>query len=141
MQDDLQKAWHIYSLADHILHSRIESMLIAQAFLVGAYAAVAAGGTVPKYAPALQGLIIFFAIAITIIFFVSNKRLQSKMRKIDEITLSSDPQWKVFQNGSRIPDWNWISIEVAVPSLCLVFWLLVTLIASPFPETLWGSRA
>jgi hypothetical protein len=70
--------WAIAENADNVLHSRIQSYLIAQTFLVTAYATL----LTVTYSREIVFLARVVAILVTILGFVISHEMQKKMRSI-----------------------------------------------------------
>jgi len=70
--------WAIAENADNVLHSRIQSYLIAQTFLVTAYATL----LTVTYSREIVFLARVVAILVTILRFVISHEMQKKMRSI-----------------------------------------------------------
>ena len=70
--------WAIAENADNVLHSRIQSYLIAQTFLVTAYATL----LTVTYSREIVFLALVVAILVTILGFVISHEMQKKMRSI-----------------------------------------------------------
>jgi hypothetical protein len=70
--------WEIAENADNVLHSRIQSYLIAQTFLVTAYATL----LTVSYSNEIVFLARIIAILVTILGFVISREMQKKMRSI-----------------------------------------------------------
>ena len=70
--------WAIAENADNVLHSRIQSYLIAQTFLVIAYATL----LTVTYSREIVFLARVVAILVTILGFVISHEMQKKMRSI-----------------------------------------------------------
>ena len=91
--------WEIAENADNVLHSRIQSYLIAQTFLVTAYATL----LTVSYSNEIVFLARIIAILVTILGFVISHEMQKKMRSIlarlcflMEFELIKDPGYKQY---------------------------------------------
>jgi len=91
--------WEIAENADNVLHSRIQSYLIAQTFLVTAYATL----LTVSYSNEIVFLARIIAILVTILGFVISREMQKKMRSIlatlcflMEFELIKDPGYKQY---------------------------------------------
>ena len=91
--------WAIAANADNVLHSRIQSYLIAQTFLVIAYATL----LTVTYSREIVFLARVVAILVTILGFVISHEMQKKMRSIlarlfflMEFELIKDPGYKQY---------------------------------------------
>ena len=91
--------WAIAVNADNVLHSRIQSYLIAQTFLVTAYATL----LTMTYSREIVFLARVVAILVTILGFVISHEMQKKMRSIFarlcflmEFELIKDPGYKQY---------------------------------------------
>ena len=91
--------WEIAENADNVLHSRIQSYLIAQTFLVTAYATLLN----VSYSNEIIFLARIIAILVTILGFVISREMQKKMRSIlarlcflMEFELIKDPGYKQY---------------------------------------------
>lgn len=91
--------WAIAENADNVLHSRIQSYLIAQTFLVTAYATL----LTMTYSREIVFLARVVAILVTILGFVISHEMQKKMRSIlarlcflMEFELIKDPGYKQY---------------------------------------------
>src|SRR3954447_27074247 len=91
--------WAIAENADNVLHSRIQSYLIAQTFLVTAYATL----LTVTYSTELVFLARVIAILVTVLGFVISHEMQKKMRSIlarlgflMEHKLIKDPIYKQY---------------------------------------------
>jgi hypothetical protein len=97
--------WAIAENADNVLHSRIQSYLIAQTFLVTAYATL----LTVTYSTELVFLARVIAILVTVLGFVISHEMQTKMRSIlarlgflMEHKLIKDPIYKQYiTNGGK----------------------------------------
>lgn len=91
--------WEIAENADNVLHSRIQSYLIAQTFLVTAYATL----LTVSYSNEIVFLARIIAILVTVLGFVISHEMQKKMRSIlarlcflMEFELIKDPGYKQY---------------------------------------------
>src|ERR1044071_3524353 len=91
--------WEIAENADNVLHSRIQSYLIAQTFLVTAYATL----LTVSYSNKIVFLARIIAILVTVLGFVISHEIQKKMRSIlarlcflMEFELIKDPGYKQY---------------------------------------------
>jgi hypothetical protein len=91
--------WDIAENADNVLHSRIQSYLIAQTFLVTAYATL----LTVAYSTEVVFLARVIALLVTILGFVISHEMQKKMRSIlarlcflMEFELIKDPTYKQY---------------------------------------------
>ena len=113
-QDKFIDAWRILSAADQTLHSRIASMLVAEAFLIAGYAASQSDAY-------LQSLIILFGFVVTLVFLVTNWRVGQKIEALlKKDYVHNNPVWKDYSNASWLPEF--LQLETALPFLFLLFW-------------------
>jgi hypothetical protein len=91
--------WEIAENADNVLHSRIQSYLIAQTFLVTAYATL----LTVAYSTEIVFLARVIALLVTILGFVISHEMQKKMRSIlarlcflMEFELIKDPVYRQY---------------------------------------------
>ena len=92
-------AWELAENADNVLHSRIQSYLIAQTFLVTAYATL----LTVAYSTEIVFLARVIALLVTILGFLISHEMQKKMRSIlarlcflMEFELIKDPVYKQY---------------------------------------------
>jgi hypothetical protein len=99
--------WEIAENADNVLHSRIQSYLIAQTFLVTAYATL----LTVSYSNEIVFLARIIAISVTVLRFVISHEMQKKMRSIlarlcflMEFELIKDPVYKQYITAGGTSD-------------------------------------
>ncbi len=141
MADDIDRAWRYHAAADDLLHSRIEALLIAQAFLIIGYAQVlTAQEFCRRYDLTLALLaIVAVAVTVTILMMVVNNGLSRGIRFLKKTHLEhaeiGDPIYIRYleavrgdSEGKRKPFpriWSsWI------PRVFLAFWFAASLHAA-----------
>jgi hypothetical protein len=100
-------AWELAENADNVLHSRIQSYLIAQTFLVTAYATL----LTVAYSTEIVFLARVIALLVTILGFLISHEMQKKMRSIlarlcflMEFELIKDPVYKQYITAGGTSD-------------------------------------
>ena len=100
-------AWELAENADNVLHSRIQSYLIAQTFLVTAYATL----LTVAYSTEIVFLRRVIALLVTILGFLISHEMQKKMRSIlarlcflMEFELIKDPVYKQYITAGGTSD-------------------------------------
>jgi hypothetical protein len=106
-QDCKISAWELAENADNVLHSRIQSYLIAQTFLVTAYATL----LTVAYSTEIVFLARVIALLVTILGFLISHEMQKKMRSIlarlcflMEFELIKDPVYKQYITAGGTSD-------------------------------------
>ena len=100
-------AWELAENADNVLHSRIQSYLIAQTFLVTAYATL----LTVAYSTEIVFLARVIALLVTILGFLISHEMQKKMRSIlarlcflMEFELIKNPVYKQYITAGGTSD-------------------------------------
>jgi hypothetical protein len=100
-------AWELAENADNVLHSRIQSYLIAQTFLVTAYATL----LTVAYSTEIVFLARVIALLVTILGFLISHEMQKKMRSIlarlcflMKFELIKDPVYKQYITAGGTSD-------------------------------------
>jgi hypothetical protein len=100
-------AWELAENADNVLHSRIQSYLIAQTFLVTAYATL----LTVAYSTEIVFLARVIALLVTILGFLISHEMQKKIRSIlarlcflMEFELIKDPVYKQYITAGGTSD-------------------------------------
>jgi hypothetical protein len=130
--------WAIAENADNVLHSRIQSYLIAQTFLVTAYATL----LTVTYSREIVLLARITAILVAILGFVISREMQRKMRSIMaklsflmEHELIKDPTYRMYltEGGTSQPNVATRNEFVdQIPFLVQSFWTVVFVLTLGF---------
>ncbi len=130
-KDEIESAWKYLDGADSMLHSRMNSLLICQAFLVVAYVQVLSSQTFSEKAfmPMAGFIVVFLGYAITRVVFGSIVKLQKggdEMKKY----LNHDPIYYAYLQGVRGGDKRkWLtSYTSVVPTFFMWFWVALMLL-------------
>jgi hypothetical protein len=125
---EIDRAWSYHHAADELLHSRVESLLIAHAFLAAAYAQVISGSSEKPHTGFFSGMVIVLALVVTPMlmtttFGLLKGTLHLKRRLIcDEVykdylsAVAHDYQKRKFRPAI---------LPVLVPIVLLGFWFVV----------------
>ncbi len=128
-EDGASMAWTYYSHAETMFHSRFESFLIAEAFLVGAFATIM---TIPQPNEAhdlkstlVRMSIVLVGLLLTWQFRLALTSVHGKMTYLKENYLAKNPVWRDFTQATRALDRRRWHLHRMLPLCFLVFWLLV----------------
>ena len=107
-EDDASMAWTYYSHAEIMFHSRFQSFLIAEAFLVGAFATIM---TIPEPNEAhdlkstlVRMSIVLVGLLLTWQFRLALTSVHGKMTYLRENYLDKNPVWRDFTQATRTLD-------------------------------------
>jgi hypothetical protein len=133
--DDHKRAWLYYSHGDTILHSRFMSFLIAEAFLVGAFATTLNSENAIKIL-IFQLCTVGLAVAISILFFAFHQSLHSKLLFVKDKYLDKDMIWRQMDQRSEVPSdysskhsLSRVRIYGLLPIFLVVFWAILGIVA------------
>lgn len=127
---EIDRAWRYHSAADGLLHSRVEALLISQAFLVVAYLQIETSSNAIALWPVGYAIIVL-ALLVSILFLMAGGGLQRGLRYLKETHLVDDPVYGAYLNAVS-PNYHrrWFRpriLPVILPMVFMAFWAFVGL--------------
>jgi hypothetical protein len=137
MEAELERAWLYHQAADTLLITRVQSLLLAQSFLVVAYATLTANWDSTKTWPYILVMILICTMGITSAGLVmwANRKLADGIKYLKDV-LISDPIYanylKSLRENSKLSQRIFPTI---IPSALILFWSALIFLAAVRPIT------
>ena len=130
---DIDKAWEYHKEADALLHSRVESFFVAQAFLIAAFVYLLVEDEQRRFI-AIGWAVMTLGLVITIAILNLNRRLIRRITALKHNYLRHDPVYPKYMlslpSDAKIGDkdditegWARMILPVWIPRLFFTFWL------------------